>query len=178
MNTARRYRAVLLGVLLLCSPIADAAGWQSVLPSPRLVGQGDFRYFGFRIYTARLWVSEGASADGSAPYALELTYHRNISRTQFVERSIDEIRRIFGRQVSDAQLARWQGYMQQAFTDVQPGAQLTGVYLPGKGCQFYSRDKQLADIADPEFAHAFFAIWLNEKTRDSDLRRQLLAGAR
>lgn len=64
--------------------------------------------------------------------------------------------------------------MEKAFIDVKSGDQLIGVYLPGTGCRFYSQQTLLAEIPDESFANAFFSIWLDPRTKDNNLRQQLL----
>ena len=64
--------------------------------------------------------------------------------------------------------------LEKAFVDVKSGDQLIGVYLPGIGCRFYSQQALLAEIPDEIFANAFFSIWLDPRTKDSNLRQQLL----
>ena len=54
------------------------------------------------------------------------------------------------------------------------GDELIGVYLPQRGCRFYGKNTALGEIADVELAQAFFAIWLDPKTKDSTLRANLL----
>lgn len=162
-----------LTILLALAGNTLAASWRDDLPAARLSGSGDLRWFGLKIYTAMLW-SEQQPFSARAPFALELTYHRSISRERFVSTSLDEIKRLSGNRYSPAELARWQVHMERAFSDVEKGDQLTGVFLPGMGCRFYSKNQLLAEIADPEFAKAFFAIWLDERSKDSGLRAQLL----
>ena len=161
-----------LMILLLMSGPA-LARWQEVLPGAQVVGGGDLRVFGFRVYTARLW-STGAPLNGDQPFALELTYHRAITREELVEASVDEIKRTSPGPVSDAQIAQWQTQMEQAFVDVQAGSKITGVYLPGREARFYVGEKLHHVVQDPQFAKAFFDIWLSPKTRNPDLRDQLL----
>lgn len=155
---------------------AHATAWRESLPQAQTLGSGDLRWFGLRIYTARLW-SERKPFDIAAPFALELTYHLGISRQRFVDTSLDEIRRLSGKRFSAEKLQRWERDMQRAFIDVKAGDQLIGVYMPDEGCRFYSRNKLLAEIRDPEFAKAFFAIWFDGRTKKKDLRAQLI-GAR
>ncbi|MEN1833570.1 chalcone isomerase family protein [Pseudomonas lijiangensis] len=159
-----------LVLLLSGSAFAD---WREALPDSRVVGSGDFSVFGFRIYTARLW-SPAKPFVADAPMALELTYHRAIDREDLVDASIDEIQRISGSAVSDQQLSVWRQQMQQSFVDVQPGMRITGVYLPGREARFYVGPKLQHVVQDSEFAKAFFSIWLDPKTRNPDLREQLL----
>ena len=163
--------------MLLCMAIpAQAATWRDHLPQAQTIGSGDLRWFGLRIYTAKLW-SEKKPFDLNAPFALELTYHRNISREQFVETSLDEIERLSGSRYSAETLKRWQGEMGRAFTDVKAGDQLIGVFIPNQGARFYSQNQLLAEIRDPEFAKAFFAIWFDARSKDKDLRAQLLGNS-
>jgi len=50
------------------------------------------------------------------------------------------------------------------------------VFLPGTGVRFYANGTPTATIADLDFAHAFFNIWLDPATRAKTLRAQLLGG--
>ena len=150
-----------------------AAGWRDDMPQARLQGQAGLRWFGLKIYDAALW-SATTPFDPEQQFALELTYQRSISRTRIVQASVDEIRRLFGDRYDDARLKRWEADMERLFIDVHEGDQLTGVYLPGAGCRFYSRTQLLGEVRDPEFARAFFAIWLDPRTKDTQLRNRLL----
>lgn len=150
-----------------------AAQWQDDIPQPRLVGHAELRWFGLRIYKAALW-SHRVPFDPAQSFALELTYERSISRERLVQTSIDEIRRLSAGRFSDEQINRWQAIMSEAFVDVKEGDQLTGVYVAGVGCRFYSRERLLAEVRDLDFAHAFFAIWFDPRSKDQQLRRRLL----
>ncbi|TDL93740.1 hypothetical protein EBP26_15365 [Stutzerimonas stutzeri ATCC 17588 = LMG 11199] len=164
-------------IALLCTlwllPSVALASWREVLPDARLVGEGQLRFFGFRIYDARLW-SPTSPLRPQTPFALELTYHRAISRDDFVRTSLEEIQRLAGATLDSRQLRQWRVEMQQAFVDVTPGERITGVYLPGQGCRFYVNDRLHHEVTDPLFAEAFFAIWLDPRSRDQKLRRNLL----
>jgi hypothetical protein len=149
------------------------ANWQDAVPGAQIIGSGDFSVFGFDVYSARLWSAARPLVDGQ-PFALELIYRRAISRDDLVSTSVDEIKRLGGPRVSPAQLADWQVQMQQSFVDVQAGTRITGVYLPGQGARFLIGQKLQHEIEDPQFAKAFFAIWLDPRTRSPELREQLL----
>lgn len=164
--------ARLLWLLVLLSATASA-GWQESLPNARLLGSGEFSWFGFKVYTARLWgTTLPLTAD--SPFALELTYRRTISRGDLVQTSLDEIQRLSGSAVRPAQLKDWQAQMQRAFVDVEPGQRITGVFLPGRGVQFFVDQRLQYRVEDEAFARAFFAIWLDPRTRNPQLRAQLL----
>lgn len=157
--------------------LARAAGpaWRDAVPSMRLLGEGRFRWFGLGIYDARLWSAQ-APFDPRQPFVLELAYLRHISRERLVQTSLDEIVRLGGGRHGAAQLARWESDMLRAFTDVAPGDQLAGLCLPGQGARFYRGRGEVVEVPDPAFAEAFFAIWLDPRSRDRALRTQLLGG--
>ena len=173
----KRHLATLGFMLCLVISQAWAAGWRDALPQARVVGQGEFHWFGFSIYSAHLW-AETPAVDWVNPFALELVYHRSISRTRFVDVSADEIERVGNGRYSAAQLERWRSLMSQSFVDVNSGDTLVGVYVPGVGCRFYDGSKLLASVDDPAFARAFFSIWLDPRTRDTGLREKLLGKQR
>lgn len=179
MSTSRAVAsAVLLALLLLGGP--SQASWREVLPAAQLLGSGEMRIFGFAIYDAELWSAATAPADAAAmraPFALQLSYRRSITRDDLVDASLKEIRRLASRAPDAAQMRRWQREMQQAFVDVQAGDRITGVFLPGEGARFYVGGELHHVIKDQAFARAFFSIWLDPRTRNPELRAQLLGRA-
>ncbi len=168
----KRTAAAALGIALLGNAVASPA-WRDEVHNARVVGKGEMRWLGLRIYRAVLW-GDRQPFDPGSKFALQLIYYRSISRDRLVNTSMDEMRRIGSVPIDQAEQTRWKHLLQSAFVDVQPGDQLTGVNIPGYGMRFYYGDKQVADIGDPVLAKAFFDIWLNEKSRDPELRGQLL----
>lgn len=174
-------QALSLSLMLLFSLSVSASAaaqvWKHHLPQAKMLGAGEFRWWGFSIYTARIWQqtpNKDGGLDQNASFALEITYNKSISRDRFVDSSIDEIKRLHGDKFNADKLKLWRQYMEKAFIDVKPDDQLIGVYLPGIGCRFYSQQYLLAEIPDETFANAFFSIWLDPRTKDSNLRQQLL----
>jgi hypothetical protein len=148
------------------------------IPQAYLAGSGTFRYFGMHIYDAQLWVGPSGyrpDAPRATPFALELRYARALNGRKIAASSADEIKTLgLG---TNAQRSDWLARMEKLFPDVQEGTRITGVYLPAQGAHFYRDGKLLGEIADPEFAAAFFAIWLDPKTSAPPLRTALLADA-
>lgn len=166
------------GVLLLgLAGTQVLANWQEALPGAQIIGTGEFRVFGFDVYNARLW-SAGRPLSPDQPFALELIYQRSISRDDLVQASVDEIKRLSGASVSIEQLERWKVQMQQSFVDVKAGTRITGVYLPEQGARFFVGQQLQHEVKDPQFARAFFDIWLDPRTRNPELRQQLLGSAK
>lgn len=176
MPMDRLTRCVICLALLLQSAelLAD---WREALPDAHLQGSGEMRMLGFSIYNARFW-SPRQPLGADTPFALELTYSRTISRDDLVEASLKEIRRLAPGSLSPELAARWEREMQQAFVDVRPGDRITGVYMPGEGVRFYVGDTLQHVVKDDAFAKAFFAIWLDPRTRNPQLRAQLLGEAK
>lgn len=173
MRVPIRSLSLCLGLALFCSLWASpgSADWRSEIPGVTQVGQGQFTWLGFVVYEAHLW-SAGAPSGWAHAFALELVYRRALSQDTLVQASLDEMRRL-GTE-DEALLAGWAREMRQGFVDVQPGQRITGVYLPGVGCRFYVDGRLRHAVSDARFARAFFSIWLDPRTRNPELRRDLL----
>jgi len=168
-------RAALLAILLA----AGTVGAAPPLPEPvsrdfpglRELGEGRLRFIGIHVYDAAVWIP-GAAFSAKEPYALDLRYAISINGHALTVRSTKEMR---GQGYTDeAKLSAWEKEMDRVFPDLKPGDRLVGVHVPGKEARFYSQDKFLGAVADPEFARAFFAIWLDEKTSQPALRAKML----
>lgn len=154
---------------------APPAFLHQALPGATLLGQGQMRFLGLRIYDARLWASpEFEAADfGAHPLALELDYHRAFTGAAIAQRSIDEIER--QGELTPAQARRWHKALAAVLPDVQPGERLTGLYQPGQGMRLWRGQQALGSIDDAELARRFFGIWLSPRTSEPGLRSALLA---
>lgn len=168
--------AAAIGLPFLACAAEAPAYLQQAVERPRVAGEGTFRWFGLKLYDARLWVGKKGYQPGmEAPLALELRYARSLDGDRIAKASFDEIRKL-GRG-SASQQAAWLAAMQKLFPDVADGDRITSVYQPEQGARFYLNDAPLGDIADPEFGRAFFAIWLAETTSAPSLRTELLKHA-
>ena len=76
-----------------------------------------------------------------------------------------------------ARLDVWLDAMRRVFPDVRAGDRIAGVYRPGSGASFFLNGRSLGSIDDPEFASAFFSIWLDARSAAPDLRAALLPDA-
>lgn len=168
-------------LLLMLQSAELLADWREAVPDARRLGSGEMRVLGFSIYSAQFWsprLIAGGPLDADVPFALELTYSRAVSRDDLVEASIKEIRRLSPNSVNSELMARWEWEMQQAFVDVRAGDRITGVYIPKEGARFYVGEKLRHVVKGDAFAKAFFAIWLDPRTRNPELRAQLLGAAK
>jgi Chalcone isomerase-like len=149
---------------------ADAA---HAYPELSEAGVGTARWFGFHLYDARLWMSSPQpSAD--RPFVLALRYARHFDGEGIARASIAEIERLgFG---TAPEHARWFDAMRSIFPDIREGREVAGLNVPGHGVRFYLDGEAIGEIPDPQFAWAFFAIWLDPRTRAPALRSALLGG--
>jgi len=172
---AESARALALTLALLMSAAPALA--HPELPGSRLQGEATLRYFGLRIYHARLWTLPDyrVSQPVDQPLVLELEYLRELKGPLIAERSLKEMRR--GAQITDAQAQRWLAEMQRIFPDVKAGDRISGQHLPGRGARFWHNGRLAGQIDDAEFARQFFGIWLAATTSEPGMRLALLGQA-
>lgn len=143
----------------------DAAGWRSL-------GSGNLRWFGMDIYRASLWAPDDGRLSLESSFALAIRYERGISSQRLVETTLNEMQRLGT--ADDASRSAWRSSLEQAFPSVLAGEVIVGVNRPGFGVAFFHQGRLTAAIDDAGFAQAFFAIWLDERTREPGLRASLL----
>ena len=166
---------------------ARLTGWLAVLclqgvamantDAFQLQGEGTLRWFGLKIYDARLFSTDRLAPERvlQHPFALELTYARDFSGLKIAETSLEEIRKLTGAPADRTE--QWFAQMQRIFPSVKSGDRLRGVYEPGRAAHFYFNSQFIGSVQDAEFARAFFSIWLDPRTTKPDLRSQLLGRA-
>jgi hypothetical protein len=172
-------RALLAALALALAATLAAA--QSVVPLPaalvaelpalKPLGEGRLRWFGLHVYDSSLWV-QGESWSFERPFALDIRYAMSIKGRDLTERSLVEMKRLG--YTDREKLGRWESEMDRVFPDIKAGDRLVGVSVPGREARFYSQDRFLGTVADPEFARAFFSIWLDPATSEPKLRAQML----
>lgn len=144
------------------------AAWQ-------MQGTGALRFFGFKAYDANLWSAgniKGNPLADKSLFALEIVYNTGIKADEIVNVSLVEMARL--KRLTDVQIKTWTADMQRTFPNVAQGDRLTGVFVPKVGTRFFFNSKLIAEINDPAFGDAFFAIWLDDGTKRAELRRSLL----
>lgn len=138
---------------------------------PEVVGQGRLTYMFWDVYDATLYAPQGTWQEDDS-FALKLSYRIKIDGVKIADRSVQEMRKQgFS---NELKLAAWHGQMRKIFPDVSRGTRLTGIVNDQGETVFYHDNKGVGRITDPEFARAFFGIWLHEHTTRPKLRRQLL----
>jgi len=140
-------------------------------PGLKEVGEGRLRFIGIHVYDSSLWIS-GPAYSPKDVFAIEIRYQIGIKGHALTERSLKEMRGLG--YTDEAKLKRWEAEMDRVFPDLKPDDRLVGVSVPDKEARFYSQDRFLGTVQDPEFARAFFGIWLDDKTSEPRLRNKML----
>ena len=163
------YGLMLLTLACASQPsYADRPAW--LAQGPQLVGEARFRLFIFDIYDVAL-VSADGGYDGTPPYALKLSYLRDVKRQTIVESSLDEMRR---QGITDeTRLAKWTDWMATHFPDMQEGDEAVMVALADGGMMLLHNGTELGQSDDPAFTIAFFGIWLSDDALKPKLSRML-----
>ena len=144
------------------------------IPTAEKVGEGRLTYMLWDIYDATLYAPEGQWKQ-EKPFALKLSYLREIEGKKIADRSVQEMRE---QGIDDeVKLATWHAQMQKIFPNVNEGTNLIGVYTETGNTVFYKDDIEIGRIKDKKFSKAFFGIWLNEKTNAPNLRLKLLGAS-
>lgn len=161
-----------LGAIIFPSlAIADANIAERYVPNPQEVGTGRLTVLFWDVYDASLYAPNG-EWDGDKPYALSLSYLRDLNGSDIAERSVEEMRNQGFK--SEVKLAIWYQKMKALFPDVDANTNLTGIRDNKGNTIFYRNGERIGAINDPEFSDWFFGIWLNERTSEPKLRKRLL----
>ena len=160
--------------IVLVARMALAAESHPLMPGALAVApQAEFTRFGFSIYRAQLWAPEGQYKK-DAPFALSLTYSRDIPGEKILDASLKEMKKL-GHPVE--QSAHWREQLARVLPDVRQGDTLTGVYTPGKGAEFFYQSQKMGTL-DDQLSAFFFSIWLDPRTSEPELRNALIGRAK
>lgn len=162
-------------ILFMCLTVSIGAKAEEIvqlqMPDASPVGSGRLTYLFWDVYDATLY-APGGKWESSKPFALTLHYLRSIEGEDIADRSAEEIRQQGFE--NEVKLAGWYSQMKAIFPNVENGSTLTGMYVPDKPTRFFSNNKQIGVIHDPEFGKWFFNIWLAKNTSEPSLRKKLL----
>ena len=144
------------------------------VPSAGIVGEGRLSFMFWDVYDAALYAPKGEFKEVKKghPFALSLTYMRDLKGRDIADRSVQEMRALgFSDEVT---LAAWHSQMRQIFPDVSEGVTLTGFYTADGESVFYRDYEEIGRVSNPDFGKYFFNIWLDPRTSAPELRAKLL----
>ena len=144
----------------------------SSMTNPILSGSANFSVFLFHIYDAALWV-EKKPWSFNQKFSLSLYYKRDITKEEFVDNSISEMKRYDN---LGPELSRYREKLTQIFPKVVSGDRISAIYDPKKGLKFFYNGRSIGEIQDKTFAKRFINIWLHPNAYYDSFRRKLLFG--
>lgn len=142
------------------------------MSQPQKVGEGRLNFMFWQVYDASLFATEGKWQQ-KKPFALSLTYLRELQGDKIADKSIEEIRHQGFN--NELKMATWHQLLKHIFPNVEEGTVLTGIFTEDKRTVFYLADEKIGEINDPDFGELFFNIWLGNNTSAPKLRKQLLS---
>ncbi len=161
----------MLGMLLWLVQANATTLIEAHIPNAQMVASGRLTVFLFDVYDASFYTENG-KREVEPPFALKLSYLRDIDGEKIADQSAEEIRNQ-GR-VDEIKLADWHSQMRNIFPDVKKGDSITGIYKTTNECSFYKNNRLLGQISDGQFCEVFFDIWFGEKTSAPALRNKLI----
>lgn len=135
------------------------------------IGQVDYKWGFFHIYTISLFSETGQYEDNQRPLMLTLKYQKPVEGKNFaitLSKSIAALERY-----SDEELTQWRQALMTVLPDFQPEDSLSYIALLDKG-YFVLNDTVLDKEFDANFNAAFTAIWLDPNSNFKRLQPELL----
>jgi Chalcone isomerase-like len=162
----------LIFIALLIAANANATTLiKEQIPNAKLVASGRLTVFLFDVYDASFYTENG-KPQATPPFALQLSYLRNIKGVKIADQSAEEMRN--QERVDEVTLADWHSQMRQIFPDVKKGDSITGIYKETEDCVFYKNNTYIGQVNNTQFCDVFFDIWFGEKTSAPALRNKLI----
>ena len=142
-----------------------------------LRGVSTFRYWGLRVYTGALYMPASATSPdaalGEIPKKLVLRYHRSVTVDQFVEKSEETLEE--NPRLSLDQLRPFLSRMKSMYAPVKEGDAYAITYNPAQGAlSLFFNERLLGTIDNPEFARAYFGIWVSDYSVSERFTDELL----
>lgn len=144
----------------------------NVIKADSPYGTGSLRVLLMKAYDASLW-TDAARWSMQSPFALTLKYHFNCSASDIVDRAIEEIK-ASSPNLSTTTLTRYRQLIGSLLPGARSGDEMTGLYTPDGTVRFFVDGQKTGEVKDPQFAQAFFGMWLSPQTSEPDIRAGLL----
>lgn len=130
----------------------------------------------FKVYGAALFLQRPGDALhvlDDVPKSLDIYYLHNTPR----QAMIDAAEKALARNLTPDRLNAVRADIDRlhaVYADRKPGDVGTLTYVPGRGTVFSVNGNPVVRIADPDFAAAYFRVWLGDAPSSDTMRRHLL----
>ena len=140
-------------------------------PDLMLVGQSRLSILFWDIYDIGLY-APGGSYESVKPFALSLSYLRDVSGSDITKWSLEEMQKQGAD--NESNLAAWKTELNRIFRDVVKGDELIGISHSYDEAQFFLNGVSIGTMTDQGLIRRFFEIWLSETTSRPEIREALI----
>lgn len=140
-------------------------------PDLMLVGQSRLSILFWDIYDIGLY-APGGSYESGKPFALSLSYLRDVSGPDITKWSLEEMQKQGAD--NESNLAAWKTELNRIFRDVVKGDELIGISHSYDEAQFFLNGVSIGTMTDQGLIRRFFEIWLSETTSRPEIREALI----
>jgi len=135
-----------------------------------------YRFWGFRVYSAALYTQSDLSSVSEIfviPFALSLSYHREISREQFIESSEKLLERSPRfRKLNTEAFGYALNQLYGMLESVRQGQSYTMIWKPEEGMSLYLDGVYKGSVGHKDVARLYLELWLSEHSvRPENFRR-------
>jgi len=130
----------------------------------------------FPLVTVSLYVSDRNLKDNvldDVPKRIEVHYHVNVSKKELDRQTIDGIKRNFSGNELIALMPKI-NQIDSYYPDIRAGDRICVTYMPGIGSQVQINGSIKGLVPGPDFAKAFFSIWVGKNPVDQKAKYKLL----
>ncbi|CAM2863193.1 chalcone isomerase family protein [Pseudoalteromonas distincta] len=127
-------------------------------------------YLFWDVYDAVLFTPSGNYSEGTLPVKFKLTYLRDFDAKEIVKATNEQWEYIGKTGLAD----KYDSKLLSIWPDIKQGDSLTLITNEQGMSTFYHNDEKIGEINELQFSSDFLAIWLDEKTSEPKLRKQLL----
>ncbi len=124
------------------------------------------------IYDIELLTLNGLYAPQQLPVRLKLTYLRDFTAKDLIDRTREEWEALG---VTQPETEQWLSVLRDIWPDIREGDSLELSADCSQVSRFYFNGKLAGTIEDTGFAPAFLGIWLSSDTSQPEMRERLLA---
>lgn len=138
----------------------------------KMVGQADYTWGPFHVYTIALYTETGQYSLGIRPLMLSIKFNKPVEGKSF---AITLMKEMTSLNIENLDKNRILTQLQAIFPDLQPDDSLSFIAMADYG-YFVLNDSVLNQEFDQSFTNAFIAIWLAKNSNFSRLQADLLKG--
>ena len=134
-------------------------------------GEGEMKVLFWHLYKAELFGESESYTVTDENLSLKITYKRDISKSDLIDATLEQWEHVG---INHKHIPNWLDKLDKIWPDIKENDVLIIAKNDDKTATFFDEANTLGTIDDPDFADAFLAIWLSEKTSRPKLRKKLI----